>query len=335
MLLRGCVPVLQLRLRQQLHQGHHGFPHIDDAPLLRVDVRCIHHQPLQAGKRQRPWDPVSGGCKEDDELWLPFSIRSIKRCGVPTAMPVLFFWRKETCSSTLKCLANCKLVRCLWLDHPAQAAHQFCHRISLLLKLSHRPENSQSCAVQNPTPNTCLTRSAARRPADATMSVCGAPLALGASPSFLTSSAYASRNSGRFSSVLGFSHEVVSLMSFADSQSVSFALPPPNGYHPGVLLPEMYRSDSSTELRSVPNRLVFWAMWSATSWLSMRSKDLFKPASTSRSSSSSRTGFLRFFLAPPSSAALRFFAVLSGGILVEMCGCRCGIRLFSLARRCC
>lgn len=66
MLLRGGVPVLQLRLRQQLHQGHHGFPHINDAPLLRVDVRCIHHQPLQAGKRQRPWDPISGGGKEDD-----------------------------------------------------------------------------------------------------------------------------------------------------------------------------------------------------------------------------------------------------------------------------
>ncbi len=40
-------------------------------------------------------------------LFLPFSIRSIRRCGVPTAIPVRVFWRKETCSSSLKCLANC------------------------------------------------------------------------------------------------------------------------------------------------------------------------------------------------------------------------------------
>jgi len=58
-------------------------------------------------------------------------------------------------------------------------------------------------------------RSAARRPAPATMSVCGEPFFLEASPSSLGSLEKVSRNSGRFSSDRGFSQEVVSLMSFA------------------------------------------------------------------------------------------------------------------------
>lgn len=84
------------------------------------------------------------------------------------------------------------------------------------------------------------------------MSVCGAPLALGASPSFLTSSANASRNSGRLSSVLGFSHQVVSLMSFAYSQSVSFALSPrraPSGspLTRDVQIRQLHRAEVSPE----------------------------------------------------------------------------------------
>lgn len=53
-----------------------------------------------------------------------------------------------------------------------------------------------------------------------TTMVCGAPLSFGAAPSSFGSSTNASRKSGRFSSVRGFAHEVVSLMTLASNPTV-------------------------------------------------------------------------------------------------------------------
>lgn len=114
---------------------------------------------------------------------------------------------------------------------------------------------------------TYLTRSAARIPAPATIRVCGAPHRSDVSSSFSPSPAKASRKPGRFSSDRGCCHDVLSRMALASgppgidrqrlafhqSQNLRVAMRGEIGS------PEMYRSDSSTGLRSVPNRLVFWA----------------------------------------------------------------------------
>lgn len=113
MLLLRRVAVLKLLPREELDQWHHRLSHVDDAPLLLIDVGGVNNDPLQAVKGQRLWEKElaktteqgHGGITRDI---VPFSIRSIRRWGVPTAIPVRCFWRKETCSSTLKCLANCR-----------------------------------------------------------------------------------------------------------------------------------------------------------------------------------------------------------------------------------
>jgi hypothetical protein len=70
-------------------------------------MRGVHNDPLQVFERQSIWEQVSkGGTFLGARRYVPFSIRSIRRCGVPTAIPVRFFWRNETCSSSLKCFAN-------------------------------------------------------------------------------------------------------------------------------------------------------------------------------------------------------------------------------------
>ena len=83
-----------------------------------------------------------------------------------------------------------------------------------------------------------LIRLTARRPAPVTMMVCGEPFVLEDHSNFFGSSQNASMNSARFSMVLGFSHEVVSLIVFA----FRFTLVSPHSCHnigESQLLPDM------------------------------------------------------------------------------------------------
>ena len=52
MLLIRDVAVLKLLPREKLDQWHHGLSHVNDAPLLLIDVGSVHNDPLQAVKRQ-------------------------------------------------------------------------------------------------------------------------------------------------------------------------------------------------------------------------------------------------------------------------------------------
>lgn len=185
------------------------------------------------------------------------------------------FLRKETCSSTLKCLANCRTIiisnlpSILSFTSTSQLTNlatelffvpNFLNDLTVILSAQLTPQG------KNPTLNrTYLTKSAARKPAPATTNVCGDPFDLGASANLAGFSENSSRNSGRLSLFRGFWKEVVSLIAFAVHHMstprfslimiLSFPFLPL--FKPSMHSPEMYRSESSTELRSVPNRVTF------------------------------------------------------------------------------
>ena len=238
MLLLRRVAVLELLPRQELDQWHHRLSHVNDAPLLLINVGSVHNDSLQAVKRQRLWKELAKQrSKRMDQMTkdiVPFSIRSIRRWGVPTAIPVRLFLRKETCSSTLKCLANCRTILISYWSfffpsHRRDHGHgnlptwqPSCSLFQTSSKICHssgqRNSKSQKLMGKNSTPNrneTYLTKSAARKPAPATTKVCGDPFFLGASANLAGFSENSSRNSGRLSLFLGFWKEVVSLIAFA------------------------------------------------------------------------------------------------------------------------